>query len=752
MAMQNLPWAAVYSRALREGSLPLWVPEMWCGFPLFADGQVGALYPLNVVLFMALPYDIALHYGLVLHYVLIALFSFWLAREMGSSRPAGFLAGGLLALSGPLVVHAIHVNMVRTLAWLPLSLVLVSKAQRSAKPLLFAPALSIVFAVQALGGNPPALLISAAAVALAALLLPARERMLSGGRGPAASSARSPASALRMVALVAVSAVVGAALAGVQLLPTMELARLSERAQRRGSLEFLTFGHIPLQFLPTLIFPRLMGSLENRTFAAAAWQFHEWCAYVGLLPLILAAAGWRTLDKGWRRALAAMAVTGLVLGLAQWPYYLLRYLPAANLLRVPTRWLLLFDVAVIMAAATGFDALLRGERRVVKRTAAWCAALGGAMLLVATAGLAGGAAGFRWIIESPGSGRARDLLQYCREQEIWLVACILALAAAALAASLRRRLSVATAAGVVGILCILDLLRFGYDYNPLVSPRELMRQPPIVDALRRDGMEGRVCQPLPSGPGGDVRSATRSWPYVEEQIALLRPNHNLRWGVPHVIGYSTLGTSQHAALGSALALGLRTRSTRVLEIASVGYWADSGAGRSSARLQGQPQVRVIRMSAPMARAYLVGAAVPASNYAAALAQALSESFDPRAAVALETVPDQPLHAEGPLREASARIARETTTTVEIECRTPSRAVLVLTDMFYPGWVATVDGRPARIYRANGLFRAVAVERGGHRVVFRYRPVSVRAGMVLSLLTLIALAVNAARQRRTARAT
>lgn len=60
--------------------------------------------------------------------------------------------------------------------------------------------------------------------------------------------------------------------------------------------------------------------------------------------------------------------------------------------------------------------------------------------------------------------------------------------------------------------------------------------------------------------------------------------------------------------------------------------------------------------------------------------------------------------------------------------------LVLTDLYYPGWIAEVDGRRAPILRANYLLRAVRIPEGEHRVSFRYRPRSVRVGMGVSVAT------------------
>jgi len=67
-------------------------------------------------------------------------------------------------------------------------------------------------------------------------------------------------------------------------------------------------------------------------------------------------------------------------------------------------------------------------------------------------------------------------------------------------------------------------------------------------------------------------------------------------------------------------------------------------------------------------------------------------------------------------------------------------ILVLADLSYPGWTASVDGHPAPILAADGYLRAVALSPGAHRVEFRYRPVSFSAGAALSLLALAALAV------------
>lgn len=77
--------------------------------------------------------------------------------------------------------------------------------------------------------------------------------------------------------------------------------------------------------------------------------------------------------------------------------------------------------------------------------------------------------------------------------------------------------------------------------------------------------------------------------------------------------------------------------------------------------------------------------------------------------------------------------------VEIVVQAPGPRLLVLTDVYYPGWKATVGGREAPIYPANLAFRGVVVEPGSHAVVFTYEPTSFALGAMLAGLSTFVLA-------------
>jgi hypothetical protein len=99
---------------------------------------------------------------------------------------------------------------------------------------------------------------------------------------------------------------------------------------------------------------------------------------------------------------------------------------------------------------------------------------------------------------------------------------------------------------------------------------------------------------------------------------------------------------------------------------------------------------------------------------------------------------------GTALEDTVRIVSLEPERVVIDCAAPGARLLVLSDAYYPGWKASVDGAPAAIHRVNRIFRAVAVPAGVHRVAFTYRPASFRAGALLSILSaaLLVLRVRA----------
>ena len=145
------------------------------------------------------------------------------------------------------------------------------------------------------------------------------------------------------------------------------------------------------------------------------------------------------------------------------------------------------------------------------------------------------------------------------------------------------------------------------------------------------------------------------------------------------------------------------------------------------------EVKVYENPSVLPRAFLVYQVEYAPSYSQAQEALGRPDFDPLGQVMLEEK-----LSFGPRRGRGAATIREyQPDRVVIETQSDTRGVLVLTDVFYPGWTASVDGRAARIYRADGLVRAVMVDQGEHTVVMSYLPRSFVAGLAVALLAALA---------------
>ena len=115
--------------------------------------------------------------------------------------------------------------------------------------------------------------------------------------------------------------------------------------------------------------------------------------------------------------------------------------------------------------------------------------------------------------------------------------------------------------------------------------------------------------------------------------------------------------------------------------------------------------------------------------------ALSQpDFDPRKTVVLQG--EDLIIAQGfpdaPMRPATILQRADNSATIQVDL--PYPGYLVLTDAYFPGWQATdQQGNELTVLKANGIFRAVALPAGLHTVTFRYAPLSLRLGFLLSLL-------------------
>jgi hypothetical protein len=690
-------YKALFAR-VAEGELPLWNPYQLCGVPWLGSPQGGLFYPPHL-LYLVLPPHVALAALGVLHLALIALSTALLARRMGLSPPAAMVAALLFTLHGFVQTWFRAPPLLEAASWLALGCVAILDVARrpGARP---AALLAIAMAASWLAGGPQPtvyLLYAWAAFLPAALV------------AEGAPFSRWIAAAI----WAAVAIVVGTLVAGVQLAPSVEMAREGTRATAPLDLE--------------AIFPfvgrkqTLGGFVFEHTLGPAARFGVVGLALVAALPFVRrhrALAVWAVLLGSAAMALALGPTTPL--------FDLYFVLPALSWFRNPVALLFLTDFCFAILAAIVLDAVTSEATVDGPRVALRLTMIGAAVVLA--------------------FARAR----------VHLVPALVAAALVFVAAALPRRVAGCVAVG----LAIVELFATGGDTSMLPYDRaaaaEYHAAAGVYDRLHELEADGRAW--IVNGPlfAPELAPKLASFYRVRslddyESITLRRQAQYLTY----LLEGRATPANRKLIFAGMVTSGLATApldrlpaQRRLLDLASVRVVL-MGIGMPSTpavrtliddglRELPSPRPDLLLYENPRAlpRAYVTYRTEPAPAPDALLARLSAPDFDPMVTSYVEgsiTIPASPARSGHP-----ATIVRDDPEIVEVEATLEAPGLVVLGDAFYPGWRATVDGTPAPIVATNHLFRGVPVAAGEHRIRFEYRPMSVAIGAAASVLGVLLL--------------
>jgi hypothetical protein len=162
-----------------------------------------------------------------------------------------------------------------------------------------------------------------------------------------------------------------------------------------------------------------------------------------------------------------------------------------------------------------------------------------------------------------------------------------------------------------------------------------------------------------------------------------------------------------------------------------------GAGLTRVFPSGDPvegRVRVYAVGDPLPRAWVVHAAEVISDEDEVLARLSSDEFDLRRAAVVAEPLDVPLSRASDASTAQVTAFAPNRITVEVD--TADQGLLILSEVYYPGWRASVDDAPTRLIRADAVLRGISVPEGHHTVHVWYTPPATRLGLAISGLALV----------------
>ncbi len=731
LASLYFPTYSYVASQIKAGSIPLWNPYLFSGMPTAADVQTGIFYPINWMLYLFTNIEYRdLEWLLVAHYWLAAAFTYLFLRDIGLRR-VGALAGGVaFAFSGFMVAHLGHLPMVLVATWIPLVLLTLRRAyiSHALAGWVWAIVAGLCLTMSLLAGHVQIFSYGLMAAGLLWLFLLFQKQPLTGK------------STMPWVAKGALIVAIALGIGAVQLLPSVELSAQSSRSTVSYE-EASQFPDQPVTLL-NMVLPTVYGS-NPTNYAFGQYQTTENWGYSGVVTIALALAGLALRRKRMLGFFAALVILALLLMvgdlsiLGAWIY---KFAPGFNKLRDAGRALVLLSFGLAGLAAYGLDGLqeaLSGKQTTARRNAMWwLVGLSGAVVIAVFGVMP---AFYKEILLNNGAENSKmpGAINNLGMLVLWLGA----LAGVGWAAYRARIGAGLMAALVVGLL-VLDIFSPNSRFNPTtVDIQAGYKNFDAIALLEKATINKATGVPMRIDSDTDVQNI---W---QPATALLISSRNAdaplydtggAFNPLEVERYNTLWEQAKRNQNSPL----YDLTGALFQVASTVITHENQAKWSL--VEGYNGFNVYTNKNAMPRLFLVHDARIEADGQKTVDIISTFGIEPRHTVMLASGTPVTSAAPGtaetqasPTGE-SVRATRYTANAVDISVNATSPGWVVLTDVWYPGWQAKVDGLDVPVEQADYAYRAIKVETGQHTISMQFRPNSWTTGRLISLLSALAV--------------
>lgn len=712
--------------SLRNGDgIPQWNPYLFGGMPYVAAMHGDIFYP-TFLLRMVLPTDVGMTWGYVLHLILAGLATYAFLRKLGVGFHAALVGGLGYMMSGPIagLLSPGHDGKLFVSALFPLTLLVITWGVRDGKQWAWG-VLSIVVGLGLLTPHPQLLqylLLSCGAWAV----------MLAFGGEGEEKLARSVA--LKRLAFALGAVVLGFMIGAVQYLPVREYVDWSPRVGGKGYDHAVSYS-MPIEELINTYLPQFSGIL-TRYWGRNGIHFHS--EYAGAAVLLLAFVGLGARAMADRRRLVWFWLGTLIVSLlwvlgGNTPFYQLVWtlVPGTKYFRAPSTMMFVTMFSTAMLAAFGTERLLAGK--VDRRVFFGGIGVGALVAVLAMVGF------FTQMAE--GLAKIELTAGFIREDQGLVTmgalrSLLFVVAAAGIGlAVIAQRLPASLAGAALCVVTVADAWTIERHYVRF-SPRasEIYASDAAIDHMKKETQPFRVF----------------AYPLAEEYAyhdPFLRGDAMMSHEIRQLNGYhgnevrfwqSLAGEPSQWLNPSVWGLGnVKYIYTNVDTIPDPKFKRVAGPLTNAAG----SRVSLFEILEPHPYAWVTP--VIAKYPDAQLAQAVrAPNFPYRSVAVVDTASTTPAVQ---LTAIPAPLAITTTVTeykpgkasITLSEPAPAGSALVVSEVFYPGWTATVDGQPAKAERTNLALIGVALPAGARQVELTFDSKPVHTGRTVTYVAIAA---------------
>lgn len=714
---QIFPYRTYALGLLKQGQLPFWNPLMFAGFPLLANTQIAIFNPTNI-LFFFLPVAKAWGLQIALQPLLAAVFTYIFLRFLKLTKLSSLLGGLTYAFSGFLIIWlewGVHSFAV---CFFPILLYLTARFYEE-KKIHFGVFFSLFLALQIFSGYPQILIYSNLALVLFIALkykIWCNQTLFWAG-----------------------FVLLGVGLAGVQLFPTFELYLVSQRLAE-SIADDIAF--LPWRNIITFFAPDFFGNHSTMNFWGMG-NYTNSAGYSGIVTLFLAIIGVNSFRKNKN---ILFFITLLVISLLfAFPTPLAVFIRQLKFIGLgalsATRILFLTNFSLACLASFGLDRLLKENDKTFYRAVYLPLVVVGSVLIACFISRE------MFIFQV----RANPLLSSALS--VWInnlsvgirnliiplsmiIFCFLFLVVRKCKVKFFQK----TGLFLLFFTSIFELFRFGWKYTPFTDKSLIFPSTPVIDFLKGQKGVFRV-------EGGDAVPMNMLMPYGLESLSAYDPVYSLRMAQFLSFADGGLISRPKSRYGK-----IDTFDSPLIDLANICYVLsvkrdqqdkpDSSGflGRQFRLKKLEPvfkdkTVVVLKNKDCFPRVWLSRNYLVEKTPEGLAGKMTDKSINLREIVFIEKEPKVKL-TNGKMDENEfVRWLSQSPNKQELDVSIVKPAILFISDSYYPGWRAFVDGRQAEIYRADFVFRAIFVPEGRHKIVFEYKPRIFLYGVLTSLFSL-----------------
>lgn len=751
--------------------LPLWNPYTFGGAPFLANHIPKIVYPPNLLFLVFPKTELLFSYLYIAHFFLAGLFLYLFAREIGLEEFSSFISAVIYIFNIRTVtlVYAGLSNELPLIAFFPAALYLFERLLK--KRNFFYSILMGIFLSLIIFGVHTQYTVYLFLFLFAYLLF----RVFTVYK-----KEKDKASIKRIFMFFACSVVISIMLSSVQLLPSIEILKYDTRS-KGISYEFATVSSFPPYHLVTAAIPNFFGTLVNNNYWGMfpSWQF---AVYIGILPLMLALLSLRK-KNSFVVFFVAFLASSLVLSFGKYNpayYYLYKFVPLFGSFRAPSRYLFFYIFSVSIMAGFGLNFLLNAEAKPERLFLKKALALLFALVVLSTIILAC-ALVFRGpilnlgnkMLEAKYSKSYLELglmpLNYYKEKiansllEIYkgiLIFIMLVFCTAILLFLwLKKRIGMVYLKIFITIIVLADLWFFSMPFVDVKSTDIAYTQKNVPLFISRDKGYFRVLDLANALPqetairynlrqaGGYEAMILRQYrEYASEMAGIpfipstIIPIKEVKYkqmlnllNVKYLISDKKLNDSDYEMVYNNTVFVYTNNEKK--------FYSDKEIKDSLFEFSNFQTDYVYKNKHFMPEAFVVGNPFVLER-SLILDSLKSADFNPKGQVILEQDPGKK-EAGSIFKEAFVSFYSPNRIKINVETEEPG--FLVLSEIWYPGWVALDNGKYTKVYRADYMLRSVYLDKGQHEIEFVFKPMSFIIGLWITLASIIFVAVYFAKK-------